>query len=248
MFAYVTPARIARSSDARSPAVKPCAVGPTTSAAVIVPDTDPDEFGGQAGLPPPPQKNTATPPFTPGWPTWMWATSGGAERFAYVSLNLIWSRVIVARRTPRPCVFTDGTSWKPLKFALSRIALVSAEALVGAPAANKTPAPIAALVSKPASINRARRLSINISILYFRESLFLPLGTHRLVAELCLRAAPLPLGPRCDDSRFELQHVPRTRLPHSYTHDLASQGFAPRRPGARRRTPGWGQPTEGEGD
>ena len=40
----------------------PWAAGPITSAAMRVPVTVPD--GGQAGLPPPPQRNTDTPPFT----------------------------------------------------------------------------------------------------------------------------------------------------------------------------------------
>jgi len=31
-----------------------------------VPLTEPELAAGQAGLPPPPQKNTDTPPFTPG--------------------------------------------------------------------------------------------------------------------------------------------------------------------------------------
>ena len=51
-----------------SPAAKPCAVGPTTSAAAIVPLTEPELLAGQAGLPPPPQKKTETPPLTPGLP------------------------------------------------------------------------------------------------------------------------------------------------------------------------------------
>jgi hypothetical protein len=42
---------------------------PMTSAGTIVPETVPDVVGGQAGLLPPPQKNTDTPPSTPGWPT-----------------------------------------------------------------------------------------------------------------------------------------------------------------------------------
>ena len=35
------------------------------------PSTVPELLAGQAGLPPPPQKNTDTPPLTPIWPTWM---------------------------------------------------------------------------------------------------------------------------------------------------------------------------------
>src|SRR5262249_8194236 len=55
----------------------PCAVGPTTSAATIVPVTG-TPAAGQAGLPPPPQKNAMTPPETLDWPKWMWATPAGA--------------------------------------------------------------------------------------------------------------------------------------------------------------------------
>jgi hypothetical protein len=41
---------------------KPCATGPTTSAAVMVPVTVPEVATGHAGSPPPQKKNTMTPP------------------------------------------------------------------------------------------------------------------------------------------------------------------------------------------
>jgi hypothetical protein len=76
--------------------LNPCATGPSTSAATIVPSTVPEFEAGQAGLPPPPQKNTETPPLTPRCPTWMCAADGGPVRSAYTSLNVIWVFVIVA--------------------------------------------------------------------------------------------------------------------------------------------------------
>ena len=57
-------------------------VGPTTSLAEIEPLTVPEFAAGHAGFPPPPQKNTETPPLTPGWPMWMWAAAGGPVRSA----------------------------------------------------------------------------------------------------------------------------------------------------------------------
>ncbi len=69
-LAYAIPARIARSTLARSPAAMPCAVGPTTSDATMVPVTVPLPYG-HAGLLPPPHRNTATPPATDRCPKWM---------------------------------------------------------------------------------------------------------------------------------------------------------------------------------
>jgi len=55
----------------KTPAVMPWAGTDRTSAAVIVPVTVPPAVG-QAGLPPPPQRNTKTAPATPGSAKWIW--------------------------------------------------------------------------------------------------------------------------------------------------------------------------------
>src|SRR5262249_47860409 len=63
---YVAPARIASTSSCHSPAAIPCADGPTTFAAVIVPVIVPDvELAGQLGRLPPPQMHADTPPPSP---------------------------------------------------------------------------------------------------------------------------------------------------------------------------------------
>ena len=65
---YAAPLRIARRTAAKLPGSIPCAAGPTTSAATMVPLTVPLGLAGHAGFPPPPQKKTMTPPLVCRWP------------------------------------------------------------------------------------------------------------------------------------------------------------------------------------
>src|SRR5262245_54773574 len=118
-------------SSSNSPGAIPCPVGPTTSAAVIVPVTVPLGVG-HTGLPPPPQRNTATPPLVDRLPKWMWATVAAASRPVYESVYSIVPVLssMLAKNEP---VATEETaagvaSWYPVSGSECTIVLPPATA------------------------------------------------------------------------------------------------------------------------
>src|SRR5712664_2811366 len=82
---------MARSTAAKAPSGAggiPCPAGPTMSPAVIVPWASPEVACVHTGFPPPPPKNSLTPPVILGAPKWMWLCVGRV-------VNPLHSRVYV---------------------------------------------------------------------------------------------------------------------------------------------------------
>src|SRR5205085_4263156 len=109
---------MARSAEARSPAVIPWPVGPVTLAAVMVPENSPEVAAGQAGWLSPPHRKIITPPATWTLPKWMCDTSKLLVRLAKVTLkSMLPSGWIVALKLAVPSLLIAGTSLAPWRLA-----------------------------------------------------------------------------------------------------------------------------------